>query len=191
MMTVEVLNEETDIPELREFLGMVVQDSVGNTFEARVPLSKFEYCFDYEMPLNALEHFKAGKFLRIRGAKLCQTKNQIESEKLWPVESNLLEGKKKVYHLDLETSWGVNCNFMVIPDQFKLSQLLNERVIEDELIKQLLDDQMETKILSTPKVISKVSKFYENFEFTPITDLVEKSNQENFKIKFILMSVLP
>ena len=50
---------------------------------------------------------------------------------------------------------------------------------------------MDSFVLSSPKVISKVSKFYENFEFTPIQDLVEKSNQENFKIKFILMSVLP
>ena len=85
-------------------MGIVVQDTVGNTFEARVPLSKFEFTFDYKMPLNALEHFKAGKFLRIRGAKLCQTKNRIENEKLHPVESNLLENKKTVYHLDLETS---------------------------------------------------------------------------------------
>jgi hypothetical protein len=125
--------------------------------------------------MNALEHFKAGKFLRIRGAKLCQTKNKIENEKLHPVESYLLENKKEVYHLDLETSWGSNCNFMIIPNYFKLSQLLNERVIEDEVVQQLLEDKMDTKILSSPKVISKVSKFYENFEFTPIEDLVDKS----------------
>ena len=96
------------------------------------------------MPLNALEHFKAGKFLRIRGAKLCQTKNRFENEKLHPVESNLLENKKVVFHLDLETSWGSNCNFMIIPNYFKLSKLLNERVIEDEVIQQLLEDQMDT-----------------------------------------------
>ena len=72
--------------------------------------------------------------MRIRGAKLCQTTNKIENEKLHPVESNLLGRDKVVYHLDFETSWGSNCNFMIIPNYFKLSQLLDERVIEDEVV---------------------------------------------------------
>jgi hypothetical protein len=43
-----VKNEELDeAPELLEFLGLVIQDVSGNTFEARVPITKFEFCFDY------------------------------------------------------------------------------------------------------------------------------------------------
>jgi hypothetical protein len=79
---------------------------------------------------------------------------------------------------------------MIIPKYFKLSQLLNERVIEDKMVEELLNGS-DDLILDSPKVISKVSKFFETFEFTQIDQLESQTNKDNFKIKFILMAVLP
>ena len=77
--------------------------------------------------------------------------------------------------MDFEGTWGTNCHFMIIPKYFKLSQLLNERVIEDKMVEELLSGS-DDAILDSPKVISKVSKFFETFEYTPIDKLEAQTN---------------
>lgn len=52
---------------------------------------------------------------------------------------------------------------MVVPSHFKLAKYLNETIIDDEALETLINAD-EPKILKNRKIVSRISKFYENFE---------------------------
>ena len=58
-------------------------------------------------------------------------------------------------------------NIMVIPSYFKQAMILNDRIIDDEIIEKLLlhntIDQAD-QILAKPKLISSVSKMYNDMQ---------------------------
>ena len=54
---------------------------------------------------------------------------------------------------------------MLVPRYFKLSKLINERVVEDALILKLMSQDGEKGVLKNPRVISFTSKFYDSHEY--------------------------
>ena len=60
---------------------------------------------------------------------------------------------------------------MLVPQFFKLSKLINERVVEDSLILKLLSQNEEKGVLKHPRVISFTSKFYDSHEYKSLREV--------------------
>lgn len=62
---------------------------------------------------------------------------------------------------------------MVIPNYFLISRLLKSRVLEDDAVLRLIANsenilENTSCILVEPRIISRISKFYDNFEISSL-----------------------
>ena len=172
----------------------MIQDIEGIKFEAKIPPSKFDdSCFDYLQPFDPSIILSQGNCLRIRSAKFSTSMNVISlNGSLCPGRSQMDPLQDSVYHLDFASTWSSKCKLMVIPEYFKLSQLLNERVIEDCVIQTLLAHKHVDQILKHQKVITQISKFYDHFEVETLKNIYfnnQFANQNKFRVKFIFMEI--
>jgi len=104
-----------------------------------------------------------------------------------------------VIHLDLSHSM---CNVMLIPQYFKQAMILNDRIIDEEILEKLLlqntVDQAD-EILAKPKIVSNVSKIYNELQVQKLSDLycgygtTSKNNHQNAysRVNVFIMGVLP
>ena len=97
-----------------------------------------------------------------------------------PSKSYLDDNSLLVYHLDYLTQWGQNSKMMVLPKYMKIVQALNERIIEDDLIESLLNppDECFDQVLKSPKTVSKISKFFDNFDVSSLESVFFGNQQQ-------------
>lgn len=165
-----------------EIIHILLQDILGQKFEAKIPHSKFEGADDYAHPFEPLNILKVGHFVRLRGAKISDKLNlwNETKDKLLPTVSELNPALKEVFYLDFESKWGASCSIMVIPAFYKISEMLASRVIEDELVLRLIKEKSDyDEVLRYPRVISRISKFYDNFEINSLESIYYGENSKS------------
>ena len=99
------------------------------------------FSMDFESPFDPDEILKLANFIRVRGAKFSES-NALNIDNKIISSVSLVDPKlDKVFFLDFVSQWGSGAKIMVLPQYMKIVQDLNERIIEDSVIEQLLNNK--------------------------------------------------